>query len=380
VRWLSWASILVFGFAALAAIRLAVAETVFRRDTVAAVKLAISIEGSAPSAEFEERLAELDPEHAREALQRAVAANSQSSRAWIGLGLLQETTGNSSAEDSLLQAARVDHQYLPAWTLANFYFRRGDEEQFWPWANRAARLTYDDFRPLLRLCDQFERDPAKLLAHLGEQPRIRPSYLNFLIGESRLDAAQQVARGMSADRANDPHLIDLADRQIRAGNAESAIELWNIGAGFLPIDPSAGRILTNGDFAKAPLNLGFDWRLGQVEGVAQSWRPSELTFRFSGSQPETCVLLEQTICLAPRHFRLRFDYMTGEAPAAGVRWSLNDHDGPCIDPSAEWKEGVFDMPRGNGLARLKLFYRRDPGTTRSEGMIEIRNVRLETSL
>jgi hypothetical protein len=353
---------------------------VFRTDTAAAVKLAISIEGSAPSVEFEERLAELDPEHARAALGRALAANPQSSPAWIGLGMWQERNREADAEDSLLQAARVDHQYLPAWSLANFYFRRGDEKSFWPWAGRAAHLTYDDFRPLLRLCDQFERDPAKLLAHLGEQPGIRSSYLNFLIGENRLDAAQKVARGMSADKANDPHLIDLADRQIRAGNAEAAIELWNIGAGFLPIDPPAGKILTNGDFAKAPSNLGFDWRLGQVDGVAESWRPSEVAFRFSGSQPETCVLLEQTVYLAPRHFLLRFDYKTGEVQAAGVRWSLDEHDGPPIDSSAEWKEGLFDLPRGKGLARLKLFYRRDQGTTRTEGTIEIRNVRLETVL
>jgi hypothetical protein len=240
-------------------------------------------------------------------------------------------------------------------------------------------FAYDDFRPLLRLCNQFETDPARLLAQFRDPRRIRLPYLNLLIGENRLDAAQQVARGMSGERANDPHLIDLADRQLRAGNASSAIELWNVSSGFPPISQSAGQILTNGDLARAPLNLGFDWRVGQSAEVAETWRPTELVFTFSGSQPEACVLLEQIFCLIPRPFRLRFDYLTDEQGPTGLHWSLGDIEGPRIEPSPRWKTGAFDLPRTHGLRNLKLFYRREPGTTRSEGRIEIRNLRLEES-
>jgi hypothetical protein len=184
---------------------------------------------------------------------------------------------------------------------------------------------------------------------------------------------------MSGDRANDPYLLNLADRQLRAANTAAAIELWNIASGLGPIEPSAGRILTNGTLDRAPLNLGFDWRLGQAEGIASSWKPSELMFTFSGSEPENCVLLEQTIYLVPGHFRLRFDYLTRDAPAAGIRWSLDKTEGPLIEPSERWKEGAFEVPRTRGLAHLRLFYRREPGTTRAEGQIEIRNLRLEAS-
>jgi tetratricopeptide (TPR) repeat protein len=379
-KFLAGAAALFFGCAALAAVRLAVADTIFRQDTAEAVKQAIAFQGPAPAAEFEQRLAEVDPAHAREALERAVGANPRSGSAWITLGLLEEASGaHSSAERSLRHAAQVDHQYLPAWTLSNFYFRQASRELFWAWADRAASLTYDDFRPLLRLCDQFEPDPARMLAHFGDTRRLRPAYLDFLIGDNRLEAAQQVARGMLAERANDPHLVDLADRQLRAGNTASAIELWNAASGFPAIDPSAGSILTNGDLARAPLNLGFDWRLGQTDGVAQTWRPSELVFTLSGSQPEACVLLEQTIYLVPRHFRLRFDYMTGTPSPTGLHWSLGDIEGPRIEPSPAWREGAFDLPRQRGVRELKLFYRREPGTTRTEGRIEIRNLRLEVS-
>ena len=79
---------------------------------------------------------------------------------WIDLGLSQERQGRfDQAEASLLHAAQVDKRLLPAWTLANFYFRRSNEGEFWRWANVASARVYDDFRPLLRLCDALEQDP-----------------------------------------------------------------------------------------------------------------------------------------------------------------------------------------------------------------------------
>ncbi|HTB15137.1 MAG TPA: hypothetical protein VK752_26380 [Bryobacteraceae bacterium] len=354
------------------------ADTVSRHDTPEAVTSAIRLQWPVPSAELERTLAELEPALAQQHLARAASANPRSAASWIALGLLEESSRDlTAAEQSLREAARIDRQYLPAWTLANFYFRRADRERFWEWANRAATLAYDDFRPLLRLGDSFEPDPFLLLAHFQNARRLRPPYLNFLIGENRLDAAQQVAREMAKERANDPHLIDLADRQIRAGNADAAVELWNAASGFQPIEPAEAKILTNGDLARAPLNLGFDWRVIQTEGIAQRWRPSELIFTLSGSQPEACVLLEQTIFLVARHFQLRFDYMTSERAPTGVHWSLDNAEGPTIEPSAQWREGTFDLPRAHGLRNLKLLYRRAPGTTRTEGRIEVRNLRLE---
>jgi hypothetical protein len=183
---------------------------------------------------------------------------------------------------------------------------------------------------------------------------------------------------MLEDRTNDRYLLGLADRQLRAGNATSAMELWNAASGFPPVGPGTGRVLTNGDLARAPLNAGFDWRWGQIEGVAQRWGPAELTISLFGSQPEACVLLEQTIFVAPRDLRLRFDYRTDQE-ATGIHWSLDEQEGPLIEASPQWREGTFDLPRADGIRSLKLFYRREPGTVRAEGRIEVRNLRLEGS-
>ena len=136
-------------------------------------------------------------------MRAAVSLNPRLSSAWIHLGLDAEADGNlQEAETDLLRAARVDRLYLPAWTLANFYFRRGDAAKFWPWAKQAAGLTYDDYRPLLRLADALETSPSRVAARLGGGAPLLRAYLDLLINAHRLDSAREVA-GLLAAR-HDP--------------------------------------------------------------------------------------------------------------------------------------------------------------------------------
>ncbi len=124
----------------------------------------------------------------------------------IELGLALERKGHlAQAEETLIEAARFDHQLLPAWTLANFYFRQERTDDFWRWAARSAALTYDDYRPLLRLADRLEQDPGAVVGHLGDRPPLLRAYLDLLIGERRPQDARRVgqmlaAHGNPADR------------------------------------------------------------------------------------------------------------------------------------------------------------------------------------
>lgn len=184
-------------------IRLAVAEAAFRKHPESAL--------DSPQWLAAANLARYDapPEQLRE----AVILNPRLSPAWIELGLEAEAAGNlADAETDLLRAARVDHLYLPAWTLANFYFRRGDAASFWPWAGRAAALTFDDYRPLLRLADALETSPPVVAQRLGGGAPLLRAYLDLLIGAGRLDAAQQIGRLLAAyrDPADGARLAALA--------------------------------------------------------------------------------------------------------------------------------------------------------------------------
>ena len=165
--------LLFFGSAVFFTARLAVAEAEFRLHPETALHSLSWL-----------RAANLDRDEASPGeLRAALTLNPRMSSAWIHLGLDAEAEGNPrEAETELLQAARVDHLYLPAWTLANFYFRRGEEDEFWPWARRAARLTYDDYRPLLRLADALDTSPQRVALRLGGGAPLLRAYLDLLIG------------------------------------------------------------------------------------------------------------------------------------------------------------------------------------------------------
>ena len=375
------------------------ALTFFGFTTITTVRLAFAEWAGVgeSSSEYYEHLAELDPAPARAALGHAVEANPRSSSAWIALGLAAEREGDfPEAERSLLQAARVDRQYLPAWTLASFYFRRNNAPAFWPWAQRAAALSHDDVQALLKLCDLLEPQlqPGEVLDRLGESPRLERAYLDFLIRENRLGSAQQVARRILVAHApiDTPRLMDFTDRQLHAGHVPAALEIWNALAAarlfrFSPIGPSMP--LTNGDLNSAPTGEGFDWRLPPAEGLNAEWHDSRLTFYFSGTQPETCAVLEQFLALDSRRYRLgvkyarsyrlRFEYSSAGMPSpTGMRWTLDSDEGSTLPPSETWRpaEWIFTgYPESTG--RLRLVYQREPGTTRAEGRFEIRNLKLE---
>lgn len=193
------------GLALMLTIRLVVAEANFRLDPGSALRSPLWIP-AAKLAGFES-----SPEQ----LHAAVSLNPRLSSAWIQLGLNAEADGNlQEAETDLLQAARVDRLYLPAWTLANFYFRRGDTAKFWPWAERAARLTFDDYRPLLRLADALETSPQRVATRLGGSAPLLRAYLDLLIGAKRFDSAQHVADLLAAwhDLADHDRLAAFAER------------------------------------------------------------------------------------------------------------------------------------------------------------------------
>jgi tetratricopeptide (TPR) repeat protein len=159
-------------------------------------------------------------------LRAALSANPRLSSAWIRLGLYTEQDGNvPEAETDLLQAARFDRQYVPAWTLANFYFRRGDAENFWPWARKAAALTFDDYRPLLRLADALEHSPREVALHLGGGAPLLRAYMDLLIAAGRLDAAEEISALLAShhDPSDRARLVDVADRQRRAGRTSAPL-------------------------------------------------------------------------------------------------------------------------------------------------------------
>lgn len=372
------AAILAFlGLASCATFGLVAAECMFRAGHVPAF---------AGNAAYWKAWPKRMPAQARDALRRAVAADPRDSSAWIALGLATEGTGEfAEAARDFETAERVDRQFLPAASAANFYFRRGDAARFWPAAARAAGLAHDDLAPVIDLADRMEPDPLAALARLGPSPDLERSYLNFLILKQQWAGAERVAWKMQARRDPLDHarLLDLVDRLIAAERGNEALALCRRIA-HCPV-PESGRAgaLTNGRMGWAPSGHGFDWRAAAPAGVPVQWQGGQLGFRFSGSEPDQCVLLEEPILVASRRYRLRFEY---RIPGAGLRWMTDqeaaaEQVSPAYDGASdggEWRmaEWHFTAARA-GLARLRLLYRREPGALLVNGEASVRHVSLE---
>ena len=340
-------------------------------------------------------MADGDDAKRKRSLEAAVALNPYQSQAWIELGLIAEQAGEyGQAERSLLEAARVDKSYSPRWTLANYYFRRQQEIEFWHWTREALTIKRGDATALYRLCWHFSGDPAVIAQKaIPDNSDQLVSYLLFLLSERRLMAAVPVAKLLipNGGSAHMAILLGYCDRLIEAREIDTALEIWKSFAvnGLLGLDPPAPRLgvsLSNGEFSESPIQHGFDWRIPSTSGVTvrHSSASKSLEIKFSGQQPESCNLILQYIPLIPSNtYRLRCHYETSDLPPdPGLKWSVYSMIGarPTI-PASEapgFENLIFQTGADSRLASLVLRYVRDPGTVRIKGSIVIDKVTLES--
>jgi len=391
---------MVLGFTAASAwsVRLACADHWFRQQTIRETEMAIAL--TPGQADYYLRLglleSELNSPKAIWALQRAVALNPSDARSWIELGLRYESEGTPRlAEQCLLRAAEEDKQYLPRWTLANYYYRRNAVDSFWLWAKQAAAMVHEDPTALFLLCGQVVEDGALIDRLNIARPDLRARYLEYLLSRQRLDLIRPASSYLLQEtRATDvPLLLTACDRLLESKNTAEALDIWNTLADscripFGRLQPAEGRVLTNGDFRVSPTLRGFDWRLPAVDGVSASGDESGgLRLSFSGGQPENCEPLVQFVpTLEHTDYELKFEYRTYGIPAgSGLGWRITDQNGSttlvdAYNLASEREESStisFVTPAGGRIARVSLVYRRVPGTTRIEGFIILRRVELK---
>jgi hypothetical protein len=344
------------------------------------------------------------------AAESAASLEPYNSSIWIRQGLRAEGRGDlQSAERLLLHAAQVNRQYEPRWTLAGYYFRRGDASRFWFWVKSALAWSYGDRSPLFDLCWHFTSDSNLILREaIPDDAAVRREYLTYLFARNRMDAAEKVGRLIAAAAGSKDRdsLLWFTDRMLDIHHWDAALDGWNglCARKLVPypaLHPDAASdFLTNGDFRFPPLSAGFDWRLPEVTGVTsvRTGSPVALRFVFSGSQPERCEVLQHYVPVLPaREYRLSFEYRTSDiGPGTGLRWQAFDGASGAElhavseDLSApDWRQdsAAFGPPLFTGsersrvaaVLRLALAYRRMPGTVRIEGTAWLRNVRLEVA-
>lgn len=369
-------------------IQFARADMLFQQDTVASIRAAI--EAVPDSSEYYMRLSQLDKGDARALLVRALALNHYNAQAEVELGLQYEADGNlAQAEKHLLAAFAVDDTYMPRWSLANYYLRRGDMPAFWSWVQKSAQMPSDDMGALFELCWRVTQDPKQLSAALvNDDPTLLRQYESFLLGKEQLVAAADVAPRLmhsgSAD-ADRPMLFDVVNRLVAANDGKDAQSLWLRLIAKQWVVADAG-VPNNGDFVREPLPVSFDWSLPEYPGL-HSWPgASGLEAEFTGSQPEECTVAEQTLMLAPGKYLLSYSYRTADiAAGTGIRWQVvgaapDDVLGESLDMASDtFEQGTmhFVVTPDAPLPRLRLIYKRALGTPRITGQLVLKSVRIQ---
>ena len=345
----------------------------FLAAAAATVNIAVAETSSGAAA----RVSQREPAYYRAVL----ASDSRNSALWISLGLAAEGAGDlDGAARAFRNAENLDRQYAPAWTAANFYFRHHEPANFWVSAARASAMSYDDLAPLIDLADHMDQDPDAALSRLGSSRRLERAYLDYLVARERWDQAHAIAERLMARResADAPQLGDLVDRLIAAGRGQEAVDFCR----KLPDcrAPETVRTpLTNGDFRLAPQGHGFDWRV--LGPAAIRWKEGWIEFTLPGDEHDAYPLLEQPVLLDARNYRLRFEY---RMPAPGLRWVAQtvgrseETLSPPYEAAPVWRRAEWRMPaQRGGLIRLRLMYRREPGSVAASGEAALRNLNME---
>lgn len=353
------------------------------------------------------RLADLRSTNDQDAigpLRRAIESSPEDAHIRIQLGLeLEARREYVEAERCLTRAVELDRDFIPIWTLTNYYFRRGDSVRFFPAARRTLAYSRGDLSPLFRMCWSITDDGSVILRDaIPDRDDVLSAYLQWL--GSQLDAAGPVAKRLlhRFPEQGTPALLGYCDRLISAQRLDAAMALWNqmSDCGLIKTGPVQQGRIVDGNFRSLPLNTAFDWRTSSPAGVDITAGGSSLNLSFSATQPDHCDIATQLALLrADRTYRLRYHFeSSGLEAGAGLHWTVADARSGArfapplsqfrLTPSdfamAHADEGdytfmvpVSSTPDVPVLARVALVYDRDPASARMEGWIRVDKVWLE---
>jgi len=361
-------SLLGLLWAAWFSVELARADHEFRKGTPEAVARAVDLmPRNAGYLSLRALQIEYEGGDSRPVLKHMAALNPVSSKPRIQLGLDEEIRGDfETAQRWLLDGARIDHQFEPAWTLANFYYRRQRPDQFWIWMRAALDVSYGDRRPAFDLSWNVSSSGQEILARAIPPRRdVEAAYLIYLLQTNRLVEAAPVAVKLAAarDSTDLPLLYVACDALLDAGNGDAALDVWT--ALGQPAQP---------DFDAPRINHGFDWRLIAPTGVTHAAN----RILFNGQQPEATEVLRQFLHLqAGRSYVLRWESRTSGFPSrTGLEWRVGDQTG-SVPSHEDWSQNEFRFIARADWPVLSLNYQRPTGEPRAEGYVELRHVSIK---
>ncbi len=383
--------------------RLALADYLRQKPDLEAIRRSVHLNPFNPEGFRAKALhEELQGKNSSQSWRMACQLNPRDPRLLIPAGIQAEIAGDlASAEYYFKTAEKTNRLWLPRWTLANFYARRGDSSQALFWIKSALERSYGQTQAAFQLAldvgisepviaEQVLPDNAhsygQFLLFLASQPATGDR-ARLLESSGRRYVALSVQARPSA-RDGQPLLVAI-NRLLEDGYGLPARRLWDLGCEKAFIDEAPGSKdspIVNGSLSRRFLGQALDWKLIEQEGVISVHHPGSGTvkYAFSGDQPDHLKLLVQTLALTPNQaWRVHFDYRTeGIAPRqATFAWVLGEEPLSITGgfASESWATSSFLLPAANGerVTNLILTWHRQTGVTRPQGELWIRNLQAE---
>jgi Tetratricopeptide repeat len=219
---------------------------------------------------------------------------------WADLGAAYEWAGRNNDALRAFTRARALFPNSPEinWKAANFYVRTRRTSEALAALQKVLLEDGTKERQVFVLAVNATNDNQRILDQmLPLHAPVILDYLNFQIETGRMEAADQtwatlVESKLPSDLARSyPYLDALIQRR----DVDRLTAAWAALCTRFPQEvcarESSPNLITNGDFAFAPLNGGLDWRVIQVQGAAVSEDASvgvtgskSLRIEFNGTQ------------------------------------------------------------------------------------------------
>jgi tetratricopeptide (TPR) repeat protein len=221
---------------------------------------------------------EPEPERAAEYYQRAVEINPLYTDAWLRLGIVRESLGETAAAEAAFHAARRTYPLSAevAWQYGNFLVRQRRTGEGFAELRRGIEARGELLQPALALGWRVERDAERLLEALvpRETEPLRTA-LRFFTDQADSAAARaawarlvHLAQPVPRTAANRLLNLLLSERRV----AEAA-EVWEQQlrlAGEEALLEREGSLVVDGGFEHGATWGVFGWRWNAAEGAAFS--------------------------------------------------------------------------------------------------------------
>jgi hypothetical protein len=247
-------------------------------------------------------------------LKRALELNPRDSDVLRSIALRLELNGDrASAERYLKQAVAVDHMFASAWALANFYFRSGQESQFWGALRSCLHIL--QVKPQLDPDQAFDlawrmtSDSKRILSQIPSGPDILLPYMNYLVQTSRVEALLEVlpsalATAPAPATETVRWFAPVCDYLIQENRTGPAVSVWNrmVESGGVKLDrlePATGHSLADPALKLPSYERGFGWHIAHNESLFAATADNPLTLEFGSNPAEHFDLLSTIAPVLP---------------------------------------------------------------------------------